>query len=51
MGDVFVEGVLSQEEKTLHQEMPINSESPSIVYGAHFKVKKGDIGPENTCFV
>ena len=23
---------------------------PSIPYGAHFGVKKGDIGPENTYF-
>ena len=23
---------------------------PSVPYGAHFEVKKGDIGPENTYF-
>jgi hypothetical protein len=23
---------------------------PYIAYGAHFEVKNGNIGPENTCF-
>ncbi|MFH1951583.1 MAG: transposase [Pseudomonadota bacterium] len=43
-------GVLALGRKSIEAGESYQLREPSIPYGAHFGVKKGDIGPINTCF-